>query len=236
MGTGQKEFDYPAGETNVYTNYTGSGGVPIGSFLLRALYAWQLGSTDILLSSYISHDARILYRRNIVERAKTALPFLDFDSEPYLVVTDSGTLKWMLDAYTSSHNWPYSQPAADGTNYMRNSVKVVIDAYDGTVDAYLVDPGDPVIRTYAAIFGPIFKPLSAMPADLRAHMRYPGDLFRLQTALYATYHMEEPDAFYHREDQWQYPGVGQGNAEREPVHAAHHPAPARRGRTRNSST
>jgi uncharacterized membrane protein (UPF0182 family) len=206
VGTGQKEFDYPAGETNVYTNYTGRGGVPIGSFLRRALYAWQLGSTDILLSSYISRDARILYRRNIVERAKTALPFLDFDSEPYLVVTDSGTLKWMLDAYTSSRNWPYSQPAADGTNYMRNSVKVVIDAYDGTVDAYLVDAGDPVIRTYAAIFGPIFKPLASMPADLRAHMRYPGDLFRLQTALYATYHMQEPDAFYHREDQWQYPG------------------------------
>jgi uncharacterized membrane protein (UPF0182 family) len=207
VGTGQKEFDYPAGETNVYTNYTGSGGVPIGSFLLRALYAWELGSTDIVLSSYISHDARIMYRRNIVERAKTALPFLDFDSEPYLVVTDSGTLKWMLDAYTSSKNWPYSQPAADGTNYMRNSVKVVIDAYDGTVDAYLADPADPVIRTYAAIFGPIFKPLTAMPADIRAHMRYPGDLFQLQTALYATYHMEAPDAFYHREDQWQYPEV-----------------------------
>jgi hypothetical protein len=205
VGTGQKEFDYPAGETNVYTNYAGRGGVPIGSFFIRALYAWELGSTDILLSSYISHGARIMYRRNIVQRAKTALPFLDFDAEPYLVVTDSGTLKWMLDAYTSSHNWPYSQPAADGTNYLRNSVKVVIDAYDGTVDAYLVDPGDPIIRTYAAIFGPIFKPLSAMPADLRAHMRYPGDLFRLQTALYATYHMEEPDAFYHREDQWQYP-------------------------------
>lgn len=206
VGTGQKEFDYPAGDKNVYTNYTGRGGVPIGSFLRRALYAWELGSTDILLSSYISHGARILYRRNIVERARTALPFLDFDAEPYLVVTDSGTLKWMLDAYTSSRNWPYSQPVADGTNYMRNSVKVVIDAYDGTVDAYLADAGDPVIRTYAAIFGPIFKPLAAMPADLRAHMRYPGDLFRLQTALYATYHMKEPDAFYHREDQWQYPG------------------------------
>ena len=229
VGTGQKEFDYPAGEKNVYTNYTGRGGVPIGSFLRRALYAWELGSTDILLSSYISHDARILYRRNIVERAKTALPFLDFDAEPYLVVTDSGTLKWMLDAYTSSHNWPYSQPAADGTNYMRNSVKVVIDAYDGTVDAYLVDAGDPVIRTYAAIFGPIFKPLAAMPADLRAHMRYPGDLFRLQTALYATYHMQEPDAFYHREDQWQYPGGEKDTHEREPVHAAHHLAAARRG-------
>src|SRR5678815_2690652 len=149
------------------------------------------------------------YRRNILERARTALPFLEFDSEPYLVVTDAGTLAWILDAYTSSRNWPYSKPTSDGTTYMRNSVKVVIDAYDGTVDAYLADPGDPVVRTYASIFGSIFKPLAAMPADLRAHTRYPGDLFRLQTAFYATYHMVEPDAFYHREDQWQYPDVDQ---------------------------
>src|SRR5438105_3480976 len=119
-------------------------------------------------------------------------------------------LKWILGAYTSSENWPYSQPSLDGTNYLRNSVKVVIDAYDGTVDAYLADPSDPVVRTYAAIFGAIFKPLSAMPADVRAHLRYPGDLFRQQTALYATYHMMDPDAFYHREDQWQYPGVEKG--------------------------
>ena len=178
VGTGQKEFDYPAGDKNVYTNYTGRGGVPVGSFLRRALYAWQFGSTDIVLSSYLSGDARILYRRNIEQRAQSALPFLKFDAEPYLTVTDSGTLKWILDAYTSSENWPYSQPSLDGTNYLRNSVKVVIDAYDGTVDAYLADPSDPVVRTYAAIFGAIFKPLSAMPADIRAHLRYPGDLFR----------------------------------------------------------
>jgi hypothetical protein len=210
VGTGQKEFDYPAGDKNVYTNYTGRGGVPIGSFVRRALYAWQLGSTDILLSSYLSHDARIMYRRNVAQRAQAALPFLKFDAEPYLMVTDSGTLKWILDAYTSSENWPYSQPAPDGTNYERNSVKVVIDAYDGTVDAYLADPADPIVRSYAAIFEGIFKPLSAMPADIRAHLRYPADLFRLQTALYATYHMVDPDAFYHREDQWQYPNVEKG--------------------------
>jgi uncharacterized protein len=211
VGTGQKEFDYPAGDKNVYTNYTGRGGVPVGSLLRRALYAWQFGSSDIVLSSYLSGSARILYRRNIAERAQSALPFLTFDSEPYLVVTESGTLKWILDAYTSSENWPYSQPVADGTNYLRNSVKVVIDAYDGTVDAYLADPNEPVVRTYAAIFGGIFKPLSAMPVDIRAHLRYPADLFRQQTALYATYHMMDPDAFYHREDQWQYPGVEKGS-------------------------
>jgi uncharacterized membrane protein (UPF0182 family) len=205
VGTGQKEFDYPAGDKNVYTNYTGRGGVPIGSALRRALFAWQLGSTDIVLSSYLSGKARILYRRNIAERARAALPFLSFDGEPYLIVTDSGELKWILDAYTSSDAWPYSQPTPDGTNYMRNSVKVVIDAYDGTVDSYLVDPGDPLVRTYSSIFGAIFKPLSAMPADIRAHLRYPADLFRLQTSLYTTYHMVDPDAFYHREDQWQYP-------------------------------
>jgi len=216
VGTGQKEFDYPAGDKNVYTNYTGRGGVPVGSFLRRALYAWQLGSTDILLSSYLSHDARILYRRNIGQRAAAALPFLKFDAEPYLMVTDAGTLKWILDAYTSSDSWPYSQPVPDGTNYLRNSVKVVIDAYDGTVDAYLADPADPVVRTYAAIFPGIFKPLSAMPADIRAHLRYPADLFRLQTALYATYHMVDPDAFYHREDQWQYPGVDKGTPNANP--------------------
>jgi len=208
VGTSQKEFDYPAGETNVYTNYTGTGGVPVGSALRRMLYAWQFGSTDMILSSYITSGARILYRRNVVERARTALPFLRFDAEPYLIVTDSGQLKWILDAYTSSTVYPYSQRSRDGTNYMRNSVKVVIDAYDGSVDAYLADPGDPIIRTYAAIFGSIFKPMSAMTADIRRHTRYPGDLFRVQTQLHGTYHMVAADAFYHREDQWQYPAGG----------------------------
>ena len=205
VGTKQKEFDYPAGETNIYTNYTGRGGVPIGSFIRRVLYAFQLGSLKIVLSDDIRANARILYRRNVMERATTAMPFLDFDNDPYLTISDSGELKWILDAYTTSDMYPYSQRTADGTNYMRNSVKVVIDAYDGTVDAYIADPNDPVIKTYAGIFGPIFKPLTAMPADIRRHVRYPGDLFRIQAALHATYHMTQPDAFYHREDQWQIP-------------------------------
>jgi uncharacterized membrane protein (UPF0182 family) len=211
VGTSQKEFDYPAGETNVYTNYTGRGGVPVGSTLRRALYAWQFDAPDIVLSSYITPGARILYHRNINDRAKTALPFLDFDGDPYLIVTDAGELKWILDAYTSSENYPYSQRVQDGTNYMRNSVKVVIDAYDGTVDAYLADPHDPVALTYARIFPGIFKPLATMAPDVRRHLRYPADLFRLQTDLHATYHMVEPDAFYHREDQWQYPTVASGS-------------------------
>jgi hypothetical protein len=205
VGTGQPEFDYPAGDKNIYTKYTGRGGVPIGSFLRRVLYAFQFGSLKILLSDDIKGSARVLYRRNVMDRATTAMPFLDFDNDPYIMITDGGQLKWILDAYTTSDAYPYSQRTADGTSYMRNSVKVVIDAYDGTVDAYIADPNDPVVQTYAKIFGGIFKPISAMPADIRKHVRYPGDLFRIQTALHATYHMTEPDAFYHREDQWQFP-------------------------------
>ena len=205
VGTKQKEFDYPAGDANIYTAYTGRGGVPIGSFIRRVLYAFQLGSLKILLSDDIRGSAKILYRRTVMDRATTALPFLDFDRDPYLIVTDAGEMKWILDAYTESDAYPYAQRTADGTNYMRNSVKVVIDAYDGTVDAYIADPNDPVVKTYARIFDGIFKPLTAMPADVRKHVRYPGDLFRIQTALHATYHMEQPETFYHREDQWQIP-------------------------------
>jgi uncharacterized membrane protein (UPF0182 family) len=206
VGTKQKEFDYPAGEANIYTNYTGRGGVPIGSFIRRVLYAFQLGSLKILLSDDIRGDAKILYRRNVMDRATSAMPFLDFDNDPYLTINDAGQQKWILDAYTTSDMYPYAQRISDGTNYMRNSVKVVIDAYDGTVDAYIADPNDPVVRTYAHIFGSIFKPLSEMPADIRRHVRYPGDLFRVQAALHATYHMVEPQTFYHREDQWEIPG------------------------------
>jgi uncharacterized membrane protein (UPF0182 family) len=207
VGTGQPEFDYPAGDQNIYTKYTGRGGVPIGTFLRKVLYAFQFGSLKILLSDDIKGGARVLYRRNIMERATTAMPFLDFDNDPYLMITDAGELKWILDAYTSSDAYPYAQRTADGTSYMRNSVKVVVDAYDGTVDAYIAQPNDPVVQTYAKIFAGIFKPISAMPPDIRRHVRYPGDLFRIQTNLHATYHMTEPDAFYHREDQWQIPGA-----------------------------
>ncbi|HEX3533606.1 MAG TPA: UPF0182 family protein [Gemmatimonadaceae bacterium] len=206
VGTKQKEFDYPAGEENIYTNYTGRGGVPIGSLVRRVLYAFQLGSLKILLSDDIRGNAKIMYRRNVMDRATSAMPFLDFDNDPYLTISDAGQLKWILDAYTTSDMYPYAQRTVDGTNYMRNSVKVVIDAYDGTIDAYIADPSDPVVQTYAHIFGSIFKPLSAMPADIRRHVRYPGDLFRIQAALHATYHMLEPQTFYHREDQWQIPG------------------------------
>jgi uncharacterized membrane protein (UPF0182 family) len=214
VGTGQPEFDYPAGDQNIYTKYAGRGGVPIGSFIRRVLYAFQFGSLKIVLSDDIKGSARVLYRRNVMERATTALPFLDFDNDPYLMITDAGQLKWILDAYTQSDAYPYAQRTSDGTSYMRNSVKVVIDAYDGTVDAYIADPNDPVVRTYAKIFGGIFKAITTMPADIRRHVRYPGDLFRIQTQLHATYHMTQPEAFYHREDQWQIP-TGLGKATNE---------------------
>src|SRR6266481_4541796 len=203
--TAQKEFDYPSGDENIFTSYAGTGGVRVGSLLRRLVLATYLGSLKVLLSSDITSDSRAMYFRNIRLRARTALPFLSFDNDPYLVVADSGRLRWILDAYTATSRYPYAQPLDDGTNYMRNSVKVVIDAFDGTVTAYLADPHDPLVLTLAKVFPGIFQPLDAMSRDLRAHLRYPEDLFRVQTDLYATYHMSEPDVFYHREDQWQKP-------------------------------
>ena len=208
INTRQNEFDYPAGDDVVYTRYKGKGGVTAGSFLKRALFAMRFGELNILLSGDIGSDSRILYNREITARARKALPFLVFDDDPYIIVTESGELKWMLDGYTSTDRYPYAQRLDDGTTYMRNSVKIIIDAYDGTIDAYVADANDPIIRTYGKIFKGILKPLSQMPADLRAHLRYPTDLFRIQSSLYATYHMDEPETFYHREDQWAIPLTG----------------------------
>jgi hypothetical protein len=213
VGSKQREFDSPSGDANVYTNYTGSGGVQFNSVFRRALLAWQFGSLDILLSQNISNSSKILYNRNIVDRAQRALPFVRLDRDPYMVVTDAGLLKWIVDGYTTSADYPYAQRLSDGTSYMRNSVKIVIDAYDGSVTAYIADANDPIVRTWANVFKGIFQPIDSMPADLRRHLRYPEDIFRLQTTLYATYHMTEPEDFYHREDQWQIPRIQEGEAE-----------------------
>ena len=209
--SGQQEFDYPAGEGEAaaYSTYDGAGGVPVGSFGRRLLFALRFGSMNILLSSDLEDRTRILYHRSIRERARRALPFALFDRDPYLVIDGAGRLKWILDAYTASDRYPYSQPASGGINYMRNSVKVVIDAYDGDVTAYMSEPGDPIVQTMARIYPGMLQPLDSMPPDLRAHIRYPEDLFRLQTSLYATYHMGNAETFYHREDQWQIPGSGE---------------------------
>ncbi len=209
VNTGQPEFDYPSGESNTYTKYAGAGGVPVGSWLRRALLSVNFSSLKIMLSNDITNESQALYHRNIVERAARALPFLRWDNDPYMVVRDDGRLQWILDAYTLSDGYPYAQPLSDGTNYMRNSVKVVIDAYDGTIEPYVSAPNDPLIQSYARAFPGIFKPLDSMPADLRAHIRYPEDLFRAQSGLYATYHMDSADVFYHREDQWQFPATGE---------------------------
>src|SRR5436190_1298295 len=203
--TGQPEFDYPSGDENKYASYDGKGGVVVGNVLRRLVLAAYFRSLKVLLSSDITNASRALYFRNIRERAHTALPFLIFDADPYMVIDGGGRLRWILDAYTATTRYPYAQPLQNGINYMRNSVKVVIDAYDGSVTAYQADSADPLVRTFAKIFPGIFHPLDSMPADLRAHLRYPEDLFHIQTELYGTYHMAEPDIFYHREDQWQKP-------------------------------
>jgi uncharacterized protein len=205
VNTRQREFDYPSGEANVFTSYTGPAGVPIQSLLRRSLLAFRFGSKDILLSRDITNESRILFHRSILDRAQRAYPFLDFDADPYLVVNAAGELKWILDAYTTSRLYPYAQRIPGGTNYMRNSVKVVIDAYEGSLRAYVSDPEDPIIQTMAKIFPGVLAPLEELPDDLRAHLRYPEDLYRHQVGLHSTYHMTDPQTFYNREDQWQIP-------------------------------
>ena len=199
------EFDYPKGKDNVYASYDGADGVPIGDSSWRSLFAWYYADPSILLTNYITGQSRILLHRNIQDRVQTIAPFLRLDRDPYIVISE-GRLFWMQDAYTTSKWFPYAQPqAAGGLNYIRNSVKVVIDAYNGSVDFYLSDPDDPLIRTYQRIFPGLFKPLAAMPADLQRHIRYPEDLFTVQAQLYRAYHMESPEVFYNREDLWQFP-------------------------------
>ncbi len=207
VGTKEQEFDHPVGDQNVYANHTGAGGVPVGNVWRRLLFAIRFGTSKILFSGDITDDSKALYYRNITERVGRALPFLQFDRDPYLVIAADGTLKWILDAYTSTDRYPYAQRSSDGTTYMRNSVKVVLDAYHGTLKAYISAPNDPLIRTWARIFPGIFTSMDSMPADLRAHIRYPDELYQMQARLYTTYHMDAPEDFYQRNDQWQIPAV-----------------------------
>lgn len=209
VNTRQQEFDYPSGEQNVFSRYAGRAGVTVGGIGRRTLFAMRFGSRDILLSQDITRDSRILFHRSITERAHLAFPFLRFDRDPYLVITDAGELKWILDAYTTSQLYPYAQRLADGSNYMRNSAKVIIDAYDGDVTAYISDPGDPIIQTLARAFPGVLRPLEELADDLRRHLRYPEDLYQAQVGLHSTYHMTDPQTFYNREDQWQIPSWGQ---------------------------
>jgi uncharacterized membrane protein (UPF0182 family) len=202
---GTPEFDYPRGGENVYRTYDGADGVPIGSLARRTLFAWYFDDPNILLSQYVTAQSRIMLRRNIRERAAAIAPFLALDHDPYIVVSE-GKLFWIQDAYTTSAWFPYAQKIAGrSTNYIRNSVKIVIDAYNGTTEFYVSDPADPVIRTWQRIYRGLFRPISAMPADLRKHTRYPEDFFGVQAQIYSAYHMDSPEVFYNREDLWQFP-------------------------------
>ena len=199
------EFDYPKGKDNVYGTYQGADGVAVGGMVRRTLFAWYFDDLNILLTNYIASESRIIFRRNIQKRVRTIAPFLRLDHDPYVVVSE-GRLFWMQDAYTTSEWFPYAEPLpGGGTNYIRNSVKVVIDAYNGSVDFYVADPADPVIATYRRIFPGLFKSFEPMPADLQKHVRYPEDLFLIQAQLYRAYHMDAPEVFYNREDLWQFP-------------------------------
>jgi uncharacterized protein len=204
------EFDYPRGSDNVYARYDGADGVAIGGLASRSLFAWYFGDVNILLSGYLTGESRIMLHRDIADRAETIAPFLELDRDPYMAVSE-GRLYWIQDAYTTSEWFPYAQPEPEGgaINYIRNSVKIVIDAYNGTVSFYVADAADPIVATYRRIFPALFKPLDAMPADLQKHIRYPEDLFTIQALEYRAYHMDVPEVFYNREDLWQFP--------REPV-------------------
>ncbi|MBC8029535.1 MAG: UPF0182 family protein [Pyrinomonadaceae bacterium] len=204
--TAQKEFDFPQGETNTYTTYEGTGGIQIGNRFRRWLLAWALNDLSKLpFSDDVTPESRVLIHRNIKEIVNGVAPFLIYDNDPYIVVSKEGRLFWMLDAFTESATFPYSRHHQVGNNrinYIRNSVKVVIDAYNGSVDFYVFDPQDPLIATYRATFPTLFKDASAMPADLRAHVRYPETLIRVQGEVYGLYHTQSPKVFFQREDVW----------------------------------
>ncbi|MBE9183193.1 UPF0182 family protein [Microcoleus sp. LEGE 07076] len=230
-----KEFDYPSGEENVYNNYSGRGGIAIGSLWRRWLFAGYLKNWQMALTRNFTPETKLLYRRNINKRVRAIAPFLRYDSDPYLVVANANLNKgdieknnnnnigkknqqassktnnppnylyWIIDAYTASDRYPYSDPGKNEFNYIRNSVKVVIDAYNGSVEFYVTNPSDPIIDSWIRIFPGVFKPLDKMPPAIRKHIRYPIDLLSFQSERLLTYHMEDPQVFYNREDLWRVP-------------------------------
>jgi uncharacterized protein len=203
-----KELDYPSGNENVYNVYDGRGGIRMGSLWRKLLFATYLNDWRLVITPEFLPETKLLFRRNIDRRIRSIAPFLRFDRDPYLVSTkvgDTNSLYWIVDAYTTSDRYPYSDVGTEGINYIRNSVKVVIDAYHGSVKFYLSDLEDPIVNTWAKVFPDFFQPLSAMPANLRRHLRYPTDFFKLQSERLMTYHMTDPQVFYNREDQWQVP-------------------------------
>ncbi|MDJ0697968.1 UPF0182 family protein [Mastigocoleus sp. MO_188.B34] len=221
--TTTKEFDYPQGDTNAFTMYEGKGGVPLSSLWRRLVYAYDFGSIKILISNYFTNDSRVHYRRQIRARISEVAPFLLLDSDPYITVIN-GRLKWIVDAYTVSNHYPYSEPVVrsnngnalspvgslaeifqNKVNYIRNSVKVVVDAFDGTMRFFVVDQTDPILATYRKIFPSLFIANKSIPPAINSHFRYPLDLFKVQAQVYLSYHMKNPEVFYNREDLWRFP-------------------------------
>ena len=221
----EQEFDYPGGADNIYTSYKGKGGIPLSNFWRKMLYGWKIGGTQFLLTGYTTPETRIMFHRQIIDRVKTLAPFLYFDDDPY-IVTEDGQLLWIIDAYTTSRSYPYSEPFSSterigytgmnkpqnldnlisgylaGTSYLRNSVKITVNAYSGEVNFYIFDGSDPLIQVYDKIFPGLFKNKSEMPEGLRQHVRYPADMLLAQGLVYAKYHMTDPDVFYNQEDLW----------------------------------
>lgn len=215
VNTKSNEFDYPLGDKNIFSKYSGKGGIPLDSFFKKVAFAIRFSSLATLLNTSITADSRVMIYRNIIGtkfdtgRAARIMPLLFYDMDPYIVI-DNGRLKWILDGYTVSQTFPYSQSFNDTVaqtrfNYIRNSVKVVIDAYDGTVDYYIFDASDPIVKTYAKIFPQLFHPKEDMPASLLSHVRYPLYLFKTQARVYLIYQMTDPQAFYNKEDLWSIP-------------------------------
>ncbi len=219
--TAQEEFSYPSGESNVMSRYAGRGGFPIHSLGMRLALALREGDINVLLTEYLTPESRVMIRRNVLERLNTLADFIHWDGDPYLVLNDAGRLVWMVDGFTVSDSHPYSRSLrldrAGRVNYMRNAVKATIDAYDGVTRLYVFDETDPIIRAWQRIFPKLFTPAAAMPADLRAHARYPETYFRVQTEVYRTYHMTDPQAFYNKEDVWDVARTGAQTTQARPM-------------------
>lgn len=204
VNTGVEELHYPDGDQNVYINYDGTGGIPFSNFFRKALFAWEMNDINILLSDYVHEESRLQIWRSVQQRINKITPFLQLGSDPYLVL-NNGRLFWIQDAYTTSAYFPYSQSRNNRTNYIRNSVKIVVDAYNGDVNYYKVDEHDPVLQVYDEIFPQLFKDFSELPNGLENHFRYPQDLFEIQIETFARYHMTQPQVFYNQEDLWTRP-------------------------------
>lgn len=202
--TTEREFSYPSGDKNVYSDYKGTGGVVMDSYFKRLAFATHLSDLNMLLSQEFTRDSRVMLNRRVINRAAYVAPFLSYDDDPYIVISDEGHLYWILDAYTTSNRFPYSEPYK-GLNYIRNSVKVVIDAYNGSLTFYVVDEEDPLIQSYMDIFPALFTPMSDMPEWTRRHIRYPETIFKIQSQQFLTYHMRDVNVFYNQEDLWEIP-------------------------------